>query len=56
MEWPADGRAARFTSLGFAAILSLTIYVILDMEFPRIGLIRLDAADQVLRDVRASMR
>lgn len=41
---------------GFAAILSLTIYVILDMEFPRIGLIRLDAADQVLRDVRASMR
>lgn len=41
---------------GFAVILSLTIYVILDMEFPRIGLIRLDAADEVLRDVRASMR
>ena len=41
---------------GFAVILSLAIYVILDMEYPRIGLIRVDAADQVLRDVRANMR
>jgi hypothetical protein len=41
---------------GFAVILSLTIYVILDMEYPRLGLIRVDAADEVLRDVRANMR
>ena len=42
-------------SIGFALVLSLTIYVILDLEFPRKGLIRLDAYDQVLIDLRASM-
>ncbi len=53
----AGGRARSAIHIfGFAAILSLTIYVILDMEFPRIGLIRVDAADQLLHDVRASMR
>lgn len=40
----------------FAAVLSLTVYVILDLEFPRLGLIRVDAADQVLVDLRKSMR
>jgi len=30
--------------------------VILDLEYPRVGLIRLDAADQLLVDVRESMR
>jgi len=43
-------------SIGFAVVLTLTVYVILDLEFPRIGLIRVDATDQVLRDVRQSMR
>lgn len=42
--------------VGFAAILTLTVFVILDYEFPRVGLIRLDAADQLLVDVRQSMR
>ncbi len=41
--------------LGFSLVLSLTVYVILDLEYPRIGLIRIDAADQILRDVRKSM-
>lgn len=40
----------------FAAILSLTIYVIIDLEFPRLGLIRVDSADQVLVELRESMR
>jgi len=40
----------------FALILSLTTYVIIDLEFPRIGLIRIDKADQVLIDLRESMR
>jgi hypothetical protein len=35
--------------------MSVTLYVILDLEYPRLGLIRVDAADQFLRDVRASM-
>ncbi|HYX20380.1 MAG TPA: DUF4239 domain-containing protein [Thermoanaerobaculia bacterium] len=42
--------------VGFAAILTLTVFVILDYEFPRVGLIRLDAADRLLVDVRQSMR
>lgn len=40
----------------FAAILSLTVYVIVDLEFPRVGLIRVDAADQVLIELRKSMQ
>ena len=35
--------------------MSLTVYVIIDIEFPRLGLIRIDAADQVLVELRNSM-
>ena len=42
--------------VGFAAMMTLAIYVTLDMEFPRLGLIRIDAFDQVLVDLRESMR
>jgi len=41
--------------LGFAAIMSVTVYVILDFEFPRLGIIRIDASDQVLIDLRQNM-
>ncbi len=41
--------------LAYAFIMASTLYVILDMEYPRVGLIRLDAADRVLVDVRNSM-
>jgi hypothetical protein len=44
-----------FYPIVFAAILSATVYVIVDVEFPRLGLIRVDAADQVLVDLRKSM-
>ncbi len=40
---------------GFALALSLTVYVILDLEFPRFGLIRVDAMDRVLVELRESM-
>ena len=43
-------------SVGFVLILSLTVYVILDLEFPRMGLIRVDATDKVLADLRESMK
>jgi hypothetical protein len=43
-------------TVAFAAILALTIYVIVDLEFPRLGLIRVDSADQALVDLRASMK
>jgi hypothetical protein len=44
-----------FHSLVFAGILSLTMYVIVDLEYPRLGLIRVDAADQALVELRRSM-
>lgn len=42
--------------VAFAAILTLTVYVIIDMEYPRMGFIRVDSFDQALVDVRSSMR
>jgi len=45
-----------FHTMLFATILALTVYVIVDLEFPRVGLIRVDAADQVLVELRQSMR
>jgi hypothetical protein len=51
-----DKRRDWIHQLGFAAILSLTLYVILDIEHPRLGLVRIDAIDQVLIDVRAGMK
>jgi len=42
--------------LAFAGIISLTVYVILDIEYPRLGLVRIDAIDQLIIDVRAGMK
>jgi len=36
--------------------MALAVYVILDLEFPRLGLIRFDAFDQALVELRESMR
>ena len=41
--------------LGFAAIVALTIYVIFEIEYPRLGLVQIDAIDQLLVNVRAGM-
>jgi len=43
-------------SLGFALVLAGTIYVILDMEFPRSGFIRVAAMDQALEQVLQDMK
>jgi hypothetical protein len=42
--------------LVYAVIMAATLYVILDLEYPRFGLIRIDAADQVLIDLRNNMK
>jgi hypothetical protein len=42
--------------LGFAIMLSLTVLVILDLEYSRIGAIRIDAWDRVLIELRANMK
>jgi hypothetical protein len=37
-------------------MMSFAVYVILDLEFPRIGLIRIDDADRALTALRESMK
>lgn len=41
--------------LAFAAILAATVWITVDLEYPRLGLIRVDAVDAVLADLRRSM-
>jgi hypothetical protein len=50
------GRRRWIPMVAFAAVTSATVYVIVDIEYPRRGLIRIDAADQVLMDVRQQMK
>ena len=42
--------------IGFALIMATTVYVILDLEYPRLGIIRIDAFDRVLVDLRQNMK
>ena len=42
--------------IGFAAIIAFTVYVILDIEYPRLGFVRIEAIDKLLVDVRAGMK
>jgi hypothetical protein len=42
-------------SVGFALVLASTVYVIVDIEYPRLGFIRIDAADQAMADLRRGM-
>jgi hypothetical protein len=46
----------RLHLLAFALMMTVTIYVIFDLDYPRFGLIRLDFADQALLDVLSSMK
>ncbi len=49
-------RRSRLHMVFFSAIISLTISVIFDFNYPRYGLIRIDTADDVLLQLRDSMR
>jgi hypothetical protein len=40
----------------FALVLAVSIYVILDIEYPRLGLIQIESFDQALIDLRNSMK
>jgi len=42
--------------IGFAASMALAVHVVIDIEYPRLGLIRVDTFDQVLVDVLESMK
>ena len=43
-------------TVGFAVIIAATVYVILNLEFPRLGVIRVEDFDQALRDLLESMK
>ncbi len=49
-----QGRSGLHT-LAYAAVMSMVLYLILDLEFPRLGVIRVDSIDQVLVDARKAM-
>jgi hypothetical protein len=55
-DMAASKKASRFHMIGYAAMISLTVYVTLDIEFPRIGLVRIDAADAAMVELREGMR
>src|SRR5436309_2212634 len=42
--------------IAFATIVALTVYVIFEIEYPRLGLVRIDGIDHLLVDVRAGMK
>jgi hypothetical protein len=45
----AGGKARSWLHMiGFCAVVVITVYVIMDIEYPRLGLIRVDDADRVL--------
>jgi hypothetical protein len=48
-------RPSRLHIFAFAGLLGLTAYVILNLEFPRAGFVRLEAVDALLAQVRAAM-
>ncbi len=54
-EMSAENRMSWLHVVCFAAVLTLAYYVILDLEYPRVGLIRIDWMDRILEDVRRGM-
>lgn len=45
-----------FHLIGFAAAIAFSVYVILDLEYPRLGLIRIDDYDKPLIDLLAQIK
>ena len=42
--------------IGIAACISIATYVIVELEYPRLGLIRVSEMDQALVELRATMK
>lgn len=49
-------KRSRLYAMTFAGSLAIVVYVIIDLEFPRLGFIRVDDFDRVLVDLLQSMR
>jgi len=42
-------------SISFAVVFAVTVYVIIDIEYPRLGMVNVSDSDQVMVDLRKSM-
>jgi hypothetical protein len=51
-----SGRRNWTHMLIFAVTLAFAVYLILDLDYPRLGLIRIDSVDHILVDLRSSMK
>jgi len=51
-----QGTFNRLHVIVFAGVVSITIWVISDLEMPRYGLIRVDNFDKTMLDVRADFQ
>jgi len=40
----------------FAVLVSVAVYIIFDIEYPRIGLLRIGVADNAMTSLRSSMQ
>jgi hypothetical protein len=49
-------RSLNLHTLGYALVLTATLYVIFDLDHPRFGLIQLDYVDQELANVLERMK
>jgi hypothetical protein len=52
----AFGMRSWLHTIIYSAVISITIFVILDLEYPRKGIIRIDSADKVLVELLRSMK
>jgi hypothetical protein len=50
-----DETPSRAHMVAYAAALAIVLYVVIDLEFPRLGLIRLSGYDYLLEQVRAGV-
>ncbi len=52
----AGKTTSRVHRFAFALVIAATVYVIVDLEYPRLGFIRIDSADSFLVDLRQTMK
>lgn len=50
-----SGRRSWLHTIGFAAAVSIAVFLIIELEYPRMGLIRMDAMDILLADLLETM-
>jgi hypothetical protein len=51
----AGGRRRWSHTVAFVLVVIITIWIVLDLEYPRLGMIRVDDFDQAIVDVRKAM-